>query len=308
MRPTSHRPTIFRTSLRAIVTIALLTLSAGCTSDQVQDQRDRLRNEGLVVLSNADRQTDFSMPEGLGQGNTTGPGGRPTINAASIGWSIILASFKGEGREEAAATALNEARQVGLSNAYLRRIATTTTLGYGSFDTPSDARATSELARVRAIEVRGVRPFEAAFMAPPPGVTRLGNNPELNLINAKRVFGVDAIYTLQIGVYARDDLQRVQESDLREVRSSAEAAVATLRLEGEMAFYYHGRHRSMVTIGVFGPNDFDPQNPAAQSPELLALRARHPNNLYNGQGIRVTDKATGAVAMQRSMLVGIPER
>ena len=88
-----------------------------------------------------------------------------------------------------------------------------------------------------------------------------------------------------------------------------------LRREGELAFYCHGPNRSMVTIGIFGIEDFDPQKPAMTSPRLVELRKRYPYNLQNGQGVRRTATVTTASGqrarvekIEPSRLVAIPER
>src|SRR5262249_24035027 len=109
-------------------------------------------------------------------------------------------------------------------------------------------------------------------------------------------------------VYGRRDLPNPTQADLTEARKAAEQAAARFRQEGEQAFYYHGPRMSMVTIGAFNIEDFDPQTPSYQSTRLLEVRKRHPYNLYNGAGIKVINKANGRSELQPSSLVEIPSK
>jgi len=181
-----------------------------------------------------------------------------------------------------------------------------TIIGYGRFEDPASSAAQLELARVRAIDVDGGRPFATAYLIPPPSAH--GRIPEYDLRNVKASYGRDALYTLQIGAYGRGDLRRADAKDLAEFRRLAEEAVVRLRREGELAFYYHGPNMSNITIGVFGPDDHDPQNPLVESMSLRQARQRFPNNHLNGQGIRETiNTTTGKTQiMQASRIVAIP--
>ena len=68
----------------------------------------------------------------------------------------------------------------------------------------------------------------------------------------------------------------------------------------------------MVTVGVFGVNDFDASTmPAIESSRLKALREKYPYNYLNGKGIRETiSTASGQriTRLQPSSLVGIPDK
>ena len=128
------------------------------------------------------------------------------------------------------------------------------------------------------------------------------------LVQAKAMFGSEALYSLQIAVYGRRDLPNPSEADLAETRKAAEQAAIRLRQEGEQAFYYHGPRMSMVTIGVFGIDDFDPQTPSYKSSRLLAAQKRHPYNLYNGAGIKEKRNPRSEGKLQPSNLVALPEK
>ena len=188
---------------------------------------------------------------------------------------------------------------------------------FGRYGDPGSESAQTDLARVRSMRVRGGMPFAGAIMMPVdrgaspsgrPSDARLARN---DLRNAKKLFGDEAVYTLQIGVYAREDNQRPTAEDLAAFRKAAEEAVARLRREGEQAFYYHGPNGSMVTVGIFDDSDLDTSvSPPIESARLKAVRAKHPNNLLNGRGVRemVRNEAGEMVSrLQESRLVLIPD-
>ena len=131
---------------------------------------------------------------------------------------------------------------------------------------------------------------------------------DLDLRIAKRKYGKDALYTLQVGFYGREELNRLSPEDKKAIQVAAEQAAADLRRDGELAFYYHGAHRSVVTVGVFGADDFDPMNPAAESRRLSETRRRHPLNLYNGQGYTGKTPGMREAKLVPSALVAVPER
>ncbi|MBX3385666.1 MAG: hypothetical protein KF768_03765 [Phycisphaeraceae bacterium] len=223
-------------------------------------------------------------------------------------WSIAVMSLRGPERDEAAPIALARIRAEGrLPEAFAERRSSATIIAVGKFDSPDDPQAQRELRRIQEILVNGVPAYSFAFLCPPEAEPKFGAHPEYNLLRAKETFGSAAIQTLQVGVYARDDLKNPTEKDLAEVRRLAESAAVKLRQEGELAFYYHGPRRSMVTIGVFDISDFDPQIPGYNSPRLVAAKRRHPHNLYNGQGIRERNPQDGTSRLQPSTLVAIPD-
>lgn len=270
----------------------------------------------------------------------TAPAEKPAVPAGELkplvkregggAWSIVLAAFRGEQQQQAAGEMLSKiADQAELAGAFVdsRGGGRSTVVAVGRFADPSSADAQAKLQRVRSIKMAertgGVevvkRPFTGAFLAPPGELTNLGQQPELNLVRAKEQFGPKVEYTLQVAVYGRKDILDQQkrnptEDELKEARRAAEDAVATLRKEGELAFYFHGPRYSTVTIGVWSDSDFasrpapgSGERARTENPDLTALRQRFPNNLYNGAGLKVTTKQNEE-EMQRSVLVRIPER
>lgn len=225
-------------------------------------------------------------------------------------WSIILVTVP---NPQLAPDILQTVQsRHGLISAYSTTRQGKSVIAYGRYAGPDDRRALVDLDRVRDIEYDGSRPFAAAYLAPPPADALGGSNREYDLRTVKERFGPLALYTLQIGVYGSNGNETPSASEIKEIRQAAERAVLDLRSEGERAFYYHAPLRSMVTIGVFGEDDFDGSTtPAIESMRLRELRKRFPHNLLNGQGIRETiTSSTGqrVTRLQPSSLVGIPEQ
>lgn len=261
-----------------------------------QPSKDELRDEGQQLF-------------GPGKAKSA-PGQAPT-------WSIVIVAFRGDDRDAAAAKGLAKVKQeTWLTDAYLERRGEASVVAYGHYDDPASKQARGDLERIKNMEVvvngAKTRPLSLAFLAPPEQIS--GTIPEYDLRNARKQ-DPDALYTLQIGVYSREDGKSASAAEQAEFRKTAEQAVVQLRHEGEMAFYYHGPHRSMVTVGLLGKDDFDPQAPGVESAALKALRARYPYNLLNGMGIRrtttMTNEATKAQVkkqkLESSALVGVPK-
>lgn len=240
-----------------------------------------------------------------------GPGASAPSEATTrdaSGWAVILAAFRGDEAQSAANVMLQRTRgEGGLPEAYIARRNDAYVIAVGDFPSPDDERAVKELSRIQQIEVNGDKPFRYALLAPPSGSMK-GDMPQYNLLQAKRQLGDDALYTLQIGAYGTlGQTTKPTSDELDKVRKAAEEAAYKHRQEGEQAYYYHGPSMSMVTIGAFGVEDFDPQVPNFKSARLRDAQKRHPYNLYNGQAVR--EKIKGAPdRLQPSNLVAIPNK
>ncbi len=117
-------------------------------------------------------------------------------------------------------------------------------------------------------------------------------------MNLKR-YRQQGLWTLQVAVY--DDLIG------KDFRKKAEEAAVVFRNDGEKAFFYHGPHRSMVTIGIYSYEQAWTQRLRVgdtYSPAILQLQERYPYNLYNGR--TVVEKSGGKVLRQQpSFLVKV---
>ncbi len=238
---------------------------------------------------------------------TITPGGGPVAHENA--WTIVIVAFRGDEADQLSKLALHKVQTEGnLPEAFLERRGEAIVVAYGQYESGDSPRGVAELKRIQSMEVNGKTPFHDALLAPPANGSNLGGMPQINLVQAKALYGEHALYTLQVAVYGRQDLLRPTEDDLKEARRDAERAAMKLRQEGEQAFYYHGPRMSMVTIGVFDEEDFDPQAPTAQSSRLRDARRRFPNNLYNGAGIKVRRPGQAEAHLQASTLVAIPEK
>jgi hypothetical protein len=239
-----------------------------------------------------------------------GPASKTPAKAegAESGWSIILVVFRGEDQADLAKLALAKVQgEGGLPEAVIEKRGAATAIAFGHFTSGDGPDAVAELRRVQEMTVSGQKPYRYALLAPPPNKADPGTIPQYNLSQARVLFGDAAMYTLQVCVYGREDLDHATEKELTEARRAAEQAALKLRQEGEMAFYYHGPRRSMVTVGVFDSTDFDAEAPTLKSARLKDAMRRHPNNLYNGAGISEKRKGEVKGRLQPSMLVAIPK-
>jgi len=262
----------------AMATLGVLFTSLttpGCAGDQPNRQeKERLRNEASQV---------FSDPAPASGGRNRQDRSSQSDNTSAGGWGVILSRHSGRSAiAEAQQAAESISGRGGLPGVYVASLSDQSAMVVsGRFRSPTEASAQKELARVRGTVVDGSTPYQFAFLGPVARQTDIGALPEFNLAAAREQFGRDAIYTLQIGAYG--PLNRVPTpAEREESKRAAEQAVVQLRRDGEVAFYHHGQHMSMVTVGVFGPSDYDPSTPNLQSPRLTSLRDRYPYNLVNG--------------------------
>lgn len=279
--------------------LSFATLAA-CSSEQARSEPDV-----PVVRDVFDREVQVSQ----GWSGSTEKAIRVPSQSGPDAWTIVLSAADSP---EKGAILLQQVRGVGrLPDAFLMERNGRQVVAVGSYDSPTEQVAQIELERVRAIVIDGVKPFEHAFLAPPSGDQWRGRIPEYDLRNVRAQFGSKAEYTLQIAVFGREDDKPPTEDDRKQFQAAAEKAAVALRQEGEMAFYYHGPNRSMVTVGVFTEQDLEVDDGyTTESPRLTLTRQRHPLNLLNGRTIiEKVRMSTGAMVDrdQRSFLVQIPK-
>lgn len=246
--------------------------------------------------------------EAMATGPLPEPSTPEALASAPGEWSIVLASFPREGGEAQASGVLQVVRSTpGLDRAYLDLRGKSVVVAYGSYPSGGDPAAQRDLRRLRDLEIGGRRPFEAAVIAPPPFSGIAGTIPEYDLSTARQRFGVRAIYALQVAVYERGGDKDPTPQELQEVRLAAERAAVEFRREGELAFYYHGPRRSMVTLGLFADADYDVQRPERESPLLTLLRQKYPYNLVNGATYLVRVRGQSKATEQPSFVVRVPQ-
>jgi hypothetical protein len=230
-------------------------------------------------------------------------------------WTIALAVLP-KTETGRAQEALGRARELGLAQAHLQSRRSGWVVAYGRYDSPDSAAARRDLAMIKGLRAGELRPYAGALLLPPEQRAAAGSLPDLDLRNARRMYGKDARYTLQINAYARGDGGKPTPEELAQFRRLAEQGAQELRRQGERAFYYHGPNMSLVTVGIFtdadlAGNDFDELGRPVPRPESMALREarrKFPHMLLNGQGMRVRTGGSGEGVLARSELVMIPDR
>lgn len=281
-------------SLHILVILAITPLIVGCGAGESQDDRAALEPYASQAAQ------VFAIEESPSSGPV-----EPT-------WWSVLVSAVPSGRMDDAQQLLETVRATGLSGAYIAMRDRRPVIAFGRYTDPAEPEAQQGLQRVRQTDVGGVTPFGAAMLMPPATVRAGSDADEMNLRTVRqRMPKRDAAYTLQVGVFGREDLGRPSPEELRLYQREAEQAARRLRAEGETAFYFHGPNMSMVTIGIFSEEDHDGSTqPPIESIRLRQTRQKHPYNLLNGEGIRETVRTeTGSVKrLQASRLVAIPDR
>ena len=312
----------FRTLVAAIaLVLGLVFPGAGLAQDEAYKPGKKTATPASKAPSKAPSSKSPAKPSPTlkDEGNSLfgGGGGDKSGNSGAAVWTIVIEAFRSESQAADAAAGLDRVRtEGGLSEAYSEKRGDAVVIAFGRYTDPTSKQAKADLARVRGTQVvmdgQTIKPFSGAFLAPPTEIH--GTMPEFDLSNAKKLNGDWVLYTLQVGVYSREDQKPATPAEMAEFRKTAEEAVVQLRREGEQAFYSHGPNRSMVTIGLFGEEDFDATS-KFESPALRALRKRFPYNLQNGMGIKqrftVTDPKTGQQMkkerIQPSGLVQVPD-
>ena len=309
-----YRPNMVRPGLVPVLGLYASILLVGCGGDQSRepDRNDYYTDQSSSVFSpepiNDRPPLDDDQPIWeQGDATTTTSGGESSSLIG--GWSIVLTKIESGDMARAQQLLRVIQEETRLREAFIDERSDGLVIAYGNF--LGREAAEKELVRVRGTDMLGTKPFESAIVRPPSGEALMGSNPAFDLRTVKKRYGKQAVYTLQIGVYGRNDYQTPSPEELSAYRQAAEKAVRDLRSQGDTAFYYHSPSRSMVTVGVFGEKDFDSTvYPAYQSPRLKATREKFPNNLLNGQGIKETRRTESGIdkRMQSSQLVAIPEK
>jgi hypothetical protein len=162
----------------------------------------------------------------------------------------------------------------------------------GVREIPEDLKRDLEMIK-ELYDDRGRRIFLAARMVPVQIEDK--GPPEWNLENA------DGEYSLQVAVF-------FPTPEVRDFKKAAVAYARHLRGEGYEAYYHHGRSKSIVTVGVFGPDAVTREGNAVGYSEEVRELQRQENFKYNlTNGAIWTASVDGEKAPVRSLLVRIPK-
>lgn len=207
------------------------------------------------------------------------------------GWTVLVDRFDGpDARQQANRLVDLLQREKRIPDVWVSQVGNEIHVYRGRFEFPSDPYAQHALREVRNIEIAGARPYAKAEMVSlSPGSEGVASPWDLKQF--------PGMYSLQIAVY--------DEQIGGDFREAAEKAVKALRDDGEEAYFYHGPHRSMVTIGLFTDDDFVKRgNVSVYGPRILEVQQKYPYNLVNG--LTMIEKQDGkVVGEQPSFLVRV---
>ena len=217
--------------------------------------------------------------------------------ATDAPWAIALDAYGGpDHRAVAEQRRVALSRDSGVKDMWVADDGQTTVVYSGHYASVDDKQAQADLRRWRERQSR--TPTASCLLVPvnPSGGV-------LSKFDLRSMVG-KGLYTLQIGFY--------DEAFGKGFRKAAEQAVATLRKEGVEAYFYHGPHRSMVTVGVFGENATVAATHGEfvyrqYAPVIEALQRKFPYNFGNGSSI-IQKSPMGKATTQPSFLVQLPTR
>ena len=253
-------------------------MASGCTYEE------RVVNDGWASL----------RAMGTSPSKPTRPAASKTIQSTDK-WSILIQSFDGSGHHEQAQQLVGQMRrEAHLPDLWLQKRDNQTHIYRGLYANPTDPAARSDLRQTRMIKLAGKGSLASSQLVP-LGASAQGAADALDLRQHP------GVYSLQIGYY--------DEDFGKNFRKAAEQAAHALREQDDQesveAYYYHGQHRSMVTIGLFTDADFEQQGvQRVYGRHIKALQGKYPFNLGNGRTIvqTVGGKSAGE---QSSFLVRV---
>jgi len=217
-------------------------------------------------------------------------------------WAVAMDMLVGQGHDVYAQQRVRSlAGQTGMTEFWSVNEGTRSMVYFGRYDSPTDAQAQEDLAKLRQLAAAGR--IEAGTINLTPVVEPLTGKADPHDLRAVRTPG--AVYTLQVGFYDKNFGEGWREA--------AEQAVDAYREDGENAYFYHGPNRSLVTIGIFGRAAAKLETTGSRKgqvvyhPHIKDLQQKHPYNLANGVTLLVTDQRTGQKREQPSFLVKIPQ-
>lgn len=207
-------------------------------------------------------------------------------------WAILIHSFEGpRAFQQARQHADRLRRQAYLPDVWVDRSDGDHAHVYrGLYDNPTDPWAQDDLRQTRMVSLDGRQALATARLVSLNGTSHDPPQP----LDLRQHMGM---YSLQIGYY--------DEAFGPKFREAAAEATEALRDQGDQAFYYHGPHRSMVTVGLFTDEDFTHEGYGrVYGPRIRALQEKYPYNLANGR--TVVEKVNGQTAAEQpSFLVKI---
>lgn len=216
------------------------------------------------ISSGWDQFPQDPQPENPGEG----------VGLNAEGWTIVLHQFTGPARDEEASEMMRWLEQEArLGDLWIGQSGGLASVYRGRYADQRSARRA--LRRTQRVRVDGEQPLRNAVLAP-LGSRRAAADDPLDLSQHSGQF------SLQIGYF--------DEQFAGDRREAAEQVVADLREAGHEAYFYHGPHRSLVTLGVYAYEGAfvsrdDPRAPGATvdayAPHIREKQQAFPYNLGN---------------------------
>lgn len=217
------------------------------------------------------------------------------------GWSILLAEFREtDAKRRAQMLSLRLQQETPLEETWVYSTRDTASVYFGVFDNTNTPDAQTALRRVHDTTLDNVAYFEFADFVPIGGTAGSANHP----MNLKQYTGM---YTLQVAVFD----EKYPDGRF----AGAEQYARQLREDGQDAYFYHGPHRSMVTIGLWGREQAfetkeNPRLPGTfvdvYASHVRELQKEYPHNLLNGYTLMQGVAGEEEKVEQPSRLVRIP--
>ncbi len=199
---------------------------------------------------------------------------KDTGSVADRGYAILLDSFGDDNRHRRAKELVDRlTRELGVQGIWVKETNGVVLVLRGQYGDPETDAAMEDLHEMRMLEVDGLKPYgnvdlvslavSAGGGAPAKSQAGVAGNP-LDLTRYK------GKYTLMVAGYDGPDC-----------RKNAEKAAAVFREKGDDAYFLHGPKVSVVTVGLFGEDDFAADQ--SYGPRIKALQKKYPYYLYNGR-------------------------
>ncbi len=217
-------------------------------------------------------------------------------------------SFTEEGHRQLAIAACEQLRRryPVLAEAFVRTKSNGSVVLVGRFESPKDPGAKPMLRDVQSIVDSTGRPFARALLTRWTSSRDAKPGP-LDLRQARQTDpSARRLYSMEVAVWSDFGSGEVS---IDEIRKKAEAFTKQLRAQGQQAFYFHDDDKGMsiVTIGVFGEDAYNPQS-MLYSDAVEAVRKKFPNLLVNGEELRrLTRPGSTETTPERTLLVEVPK-
>ncbi|MCX5661680.1 MAG: hypothetical protein NTW19_18535 [Planctomycetota bacterium] len=256
---TTQRPN--HTTSAPLLFLLTLTLLPACTYET------HVVNDPWQNLKQYDSNPNASKGAGDKSAADAAQARRDAI--ADQGFAILLDTYEGGSAERRAGQLVQRlTREQGLTDVWTKHVGKSVVVYRGQYGDPETDAARRNLLATRALQVDGLKPFEKAKLVALAQGKVAGDNGPMDL---RRYNGA---YTLLVGYY--------DQEFGKDFRKAAEKAAGVIRDGGDEGFYLHTARYSLVTVGIFPPEEIIDGQP---SPQAAALQKKYPTYIANGLSV-----------------------